>query len=432
MRAFRALAPLVAALAAACGSGGGEATIAIPREPATVVDWCTADETEADLAGLLFRKLARPGPAPGTWVEDLAASWEVLPDGRSIRVTLREGLTWEDGEPMTSKDVVFSQESARAPGSSLAAAKRDIVAVAAEGPRTVVFRTKGDARAALAAAFAGGVYPARYLEGVPVDRVCTDPFNDAPVGSGPFRLEERRPGEALRFVRRDGVRPTGEPGHPRLASLRARILLDRAAIRDALDRGEVDYVELFPGEDASRMSVPGKTRLVEGSGRSVYALAWNTARRPFDLPGVRRGLALALGSVAERAKTRQVLEDAGLRHNAGGEWLGADGRPLIVSLMTDVDAASRGTAATIAAALGGIGLTVETRSGSPEDLRARVREGDWSARLLRLPAEDSAGEPDWTLLHAATSRAVVRQGLAGPEENPRRPLAAIERWRRGR
>ena len=38
----------------------------------------------------------------------LATAWEGSPDGRTIRFTLREGVTWHDGRPFGSADVAFS------------------------------------------------------------------------------------------------------------------------------------------------------------------------------------------------------------------------------------------------------------------------------------------------------------------------------------
>ena len=40
----------------------------------------------------------------------LAESWEVSKDGKKIVFTLREGLKWSDGEPMTTDDIIFSYD----------------------------------------------------------------------------------------------------------------------------------------------------------------------------------------------------------------------------------------------------------------------------------------------------------------------------------
>ncbi|MEG3837350.1 ABC transporter substrate-binding protein [Microcoleus sp. MON2_D6] len=40
----------------------------------------------------------------------LAESWEVSKDGKKIVFTLREGLKWSDGQPMTTDDIIFSYE----------------------------------------------------------------------------------------------------------------------------------------------------------------------------------------------------------------------------------------------------------------------------------------------------------------------------------
>ena len=45
----------------------------------------------------------RPEPTP-----ELATSWETSPDGKVWTFTLREGVKWQDGEPFTADDVVFT------------------------------------------------------------------------------------------------------------------------------------------------------------------------------------------------------------------------------------------------------------------------------------------------------------------------------------
>jgi peptide/nickel transport system substrate-binding protein len=42
------------------------------------------------------------------WVPDLAEGWEFSEDGMTLTVTLREGLTWHDGAPLTAEDVEFT------------------------------------------------------------------------------------------------------------------------------------------------------------------------------------------------------------------------------------------------------------------------------------------------------------------------------------
>src|SRR4051794_39245135 len=66
------------------------------------------------IAALLFRGLVRLGPGDSI-VGDLATRWESDPSGTTWTFHLRPGLTWQDGEPLTASDVVFTIGALSAP-----------------------------------------------------------------------------------------------------------------------------------------------------------------------------------------------------------------------------------------------------------------------------------------------------------------------------
>jgi peptide/nickel transport system substrate-binding protein len=55
-----------------------------------------------------FRGLTREAGTTGELQPDLAEAWEISPDQRRVTFTLREGLKWSDGQPLTADDVVFT------------------------------------------------------------------------------------------------------------------------------------------------------------------------------------------------------------------------------------------------------------------------------------------------------------------------------------
>lgn len=55
-----------------------------------------------------YRGLTAQVGTTGEIVPDLAESWEISPDQRRVQFTLRQGLRWSDGEPLTAADVVFT------------------------------------------------------------------------------------------------------------------------------------------------------------------------------------------------------------------------------------------------------------------------------------------------------------------------------------
>src|SRR5690606_1991238 len=65
----------------------------------------------------VFEGLTRFAP-DGSILPGLAESWEIAPDALSWTFTLREGVTFHDGLPLTAEDVVFSFDRAMAEGST--------------------------------------------------------------------------------------------------------------------------------------------------------------------------------------------------------------------------------------------------------------------------------------------------------------------------
>src|ERR1700744_433250 len=111
LRQITALATVMFGLAAACQAppkGPGELAWAIRYDPKTFdpakVDEQVSEEVRFLTGGVLIRLNQRTQqPEP-----ELAASWNLSPDGRTISFRLRPGLRFSDGSPLTSRDVAWS------------------------------------------------------------------------------------------------------------------------------------------------------------------------------------------------------------------------------------------------------------------------------------------------------------------------------------
>ena len=150
----------------------------------------TPDSIDSDLASLVFSGLTklneRGEPAP-----DLALSWEVSADNKTYTFTLREGVQWQDGEPFSAADVVFTlramQDAAYQGSPELAQLWRN-VRVESPDPRTVRFQLR-DAYAPLPEFASIGILPAHLLRDVPATELPGYAFNARPVGTGRFRVK---------------------------------------------------------------------------------------------------------------------------------------------------------------------------------------------------------------------------------------------------
>ncbi len=174
-------------------------------------------------------------------VGDLAQSWSVDATGRIYTVNLKPGLTWQDGQPLTSADVVFTYDMIQNPDaqSPLLASWRG-VQVAAPNPLTVTF-TLPNPLTAFPYSLTNGIVPEHLLGSIPPVELRSAAFNTSdPIGSGPFawqtiqvlgtlagyaarrncahavRAVLRRPAEALGFCRARLSRPNST--HQKLRS----------------------------------------------------------------------------------------------------------------------------------------------------------------------------------------------------------------------
>jgi peptide/nickel transport system substrate-binding protein len=119
-------------------------------------------------------------------VGDLASNWTVSSSGKVYTVTLKPNLQWQDGKPLTSKDVVFTYQTIQNPNvQSPLNPNWQGVSVAASSPLTVTF-TLTNPLASFPYSLTNGIIPQHILANVVPAELISANFNTDPVGSGPF------------------------------------------------------------------------------------------------------------------------------------------------------------------------------------------------------------------------------------------------------
>jgi peptide/nickel transport system substrate-binding protein len=118
---------------------------------------------------------------------DLASSYSVDQTGKHYVVKLRPHLTWQDGKPLTSEDVVFTYHLIQNPDvqSPLLPSWQNITVTAPDN-HTVDFDLP-NAFSAFPYSLVSGIVPEHILSRVPAAQIRSDAFNTTgPVGAGPF------------------------------------------------------------------------------------------------------------------------------------------------------------------------------------------------------------------------------------------------------
>jgi peptide/nickel transport system substrate-binding protein len=370
----------------------------------------------------------------------LAESYRVVDGGTEVRLTIRAGVTFHDGRPVTAADAQFSLDRARGGASRVPHLRRALAGVASVdvwGPRDLRVRLRRPDGYFLRTLVDVPILPAALYE---VGDLAHNPHNRAPVGTGPYRFVKWTRGDRIVLARNDaywGARPAFD--HVELA-----IVPDGARALALARQGELDLVpSLIPEHWPAEATAPATARTM---GLLRLAPAWlrfgafNCRRAPFDDVRVRRAAALAIdrdklardvyrglarpvaGPIfpggpgdapappppTDPAIAAAVLEEAGW-HVAGGDGVrDKDGQKLRVVLLAGGDARADAERDLAIAGLRRAGFWVELRSGERGALVARVAAGDFDLALV-----DYRGRTDEDLTPLLGSAGELNPGKCG-------------------
>jgi peptide/nickel transport system substrate-binding protein len=227
-------------------------------------------------------------------VPDLATRWSWDEEGTALTFTLRHGVKWHDGRPFTAKDVVCTWDLylEKAPEKLRINPRKssyyNLAEVSANGDWEVTFRLKRPQPAFLMT-LAGGfsvIYPCH---------VPPHEMRQHPIGTGPFKLLDFRPSEAIKVTRNEDY---WKPGRPYLDGIEHTVIQDPstavlAFIADKFDL-TAPYVVSIPLVKSIENQAPQAICELTPTGGVNRHLLVNRDKPPFDNPDVRRAMALSL------------------------------------------------------------------------------------------------------------------------------------------
>jgi peptide/nickel transport system substrate-binding protein len=166
----------------------------------------------------------------------LATSWHVSADGKTIEFKLRQGVKWHDGKDFTSADVAFTiTELLRKYHPRGRITFAHVTAAETPDPQTVVLRLSRASPAILSAlaSYESPMMPKHIYEGTDP---LTNPNNNKPIGTGPFRFAEWERGSHITLERNPEY---WDEGKPHLDRVVIRIVPDASGRAAALETGEI-------------------------------------------------------------------------------------------------------------------------------------------------------------------------------------------------
>lgn len=153
-----------------------------------LLDWNNSADRDVDR--LLFSGLVRFDER-GLPQADLAEAWGVAQDGTEYNFSIRPNAVWQDGQPVTSDDVLFTIDRMKSAGSLYPQDIKDLwgkIEVTKLNDKTLKFKLT-EPFVPFMDYLTFGVLPKHLLESVPPDQMEKAEFNLNPVGSGPYKFD---------------------------------------------------------------------------------------------------------------------------------------------------------------------------------------------------------------------------------------------------
>ncbi|MBN8424635.1 ABC transporter substrate-binding protein [Microbacterium esteraromaticum] len=219
-------------------------------------------------------------PAPA-----LAADLPKKVDDTTYEIDIREGATFQNGDPVTSEDVVFSYERVLDPANNslflsfvdfidtVTAVDEDTVQITTDYPFSLINDRLGVVK----------IVPKAVVE------ADAEGFASNPVGSGPYTLVSAVPEDKIVFERYEDYNGP----HPALAAgMNWNLLADPSARVTAMSTGTIQAMEDVPYIDVDTLASSAEVESVQSFG--LLFMMFNTKAAPFDDPRVRQALHYAL------------------------------------------------------------------------------------------------------------------------------------------
>lgn len=260
-------------------------TVAVPADPTHIYGGNTTSQTNLNYAEAMTEKLIEFTPEATDFEPRLAESWEVI-DDKTVELKLREGVKFTNGEDFNAESAKYSVEAMlesnayKTSSSFLSGAEivdEYTIRVLAKEPTALILT---------ALALGSFQYPMALHAELGVDE-----FALAPVGTGPYLLENWDKGVSLTMVANEDY----WNGVPDYTTLDFQIIPDFDSQVAALESGQVDFVSNLPLDTISQVTNSSVANIFSRPSNRIYYATFTTLKEsPLQDPKVRQALQYAI------------------------------------------------------------------------------------------------------------------------------------------
>src|SRR3990172_7813130 len=250
---------------------------------------------DQDGSRIFYEPLASWDP-DGTLVPILAAeipsvqNGGLVKDGKSVTWKLKKGVQWHDGKPFTADDVVFNWEYAADPATAsvTGGTYKDVKAQKIDSHTVKVTFAKPTPFGAPAfVGVRGMITPKHLFEAFKGGKSREAPGNLKPMGTGPYRFVEFKPGDMVRGELNPGYHMANRPFFDTIEMKGGGDAI--SAARAVIQTGEFDYAWNMQVEDdiLKRMEQGGKGRVDIVPGGNIEHIQLNNTDPWTEVDGER-------------------------------------------------------------------------------------------------------------------------------------------------
>ena len=255
---------------------GGSVVYGMTQDLASLDPHVDTDAGTRDVVFNLYEGIVKP-TSDGGFIPAVASDYIISDDAKTYTFTLRDGITFHDGTPVTIEDVKYSIDRyAEIQGESSAFSSL-VDSVEVQDDKTLVVNLKES-----------------YSEFLPMMTIAIIPQSNEdpagnPIGTGPFKYVSYTPGQNLELEKYDGY---WQEGVPSLDSVEFKFIADVDTAFVELQAGTIDILKYLTSAQAETLG--DDYNIVQGSMNLVHAMYLNSAYEPLSKTEVRQALCYAV------------------------------------------------------------------------------------------------------------------------------------------
>ena len=258
-------------------ASGGTYVEAVPESPHNFNPVLSTNDADRDVTRLIFSSLLKYNER-GELVPDLASSYGISKDEKTYTVKLKDGVTWHDGEPFSSEDVIFTinavQNSEYA--SPLRSSWQGVKAEAVSG-NTVVITLKTPYAAFTPNLALLGILPKHIWKTVAPLNFPLAEFNLKPIGTGPYKFSKLQKDSLGRIISVNlSANENYFAGTPNIKNIILKFYLSEEEAVSAFNRKEVDGILLQTAQNKNQLRGIDNSSFFSLPSLRIYAIFLNT------------------------------------------------------------------------------------------------------------------------------------------------------------